>query len=76
MEQKYEYIDLRSDLSANGTDKNEIFANHFAANLLMPEEKVRSLFEGKKQYYEMALYFGVSPEALKYRLKSLFLSQL
>ena len=71
IEQKYEYIDLRNSLSAYGTDKNEIFANTFAANLLMPEEEVKQLSQEKKPYFEMALYFGVSPEALKIRLKTL-----
>ena len=69
--QQYDYIDLRNDLSANGTDPKEIFANHFAANLLMPEEAVKLLFQEKKQHFEMALYFGISPESLKYRLRSL-----
>ncbi len=69
--QQYEYIDLRSDLAANGTDQKEIFANIFAANLLMPEEEVNLLFRKKKQHFEMALHFGVSPDSLKYRLKSL-----
>lgn len=69
--QQYDYIDLRNDLSANGTDVKEIFANQFAANLLMPETVIRSLFREKKQHFEMALYFGISPESLKYRLKSL-----
>lgn len=71
IEQQYKDIDLRDTLSANGTDKNEIFANTFAANLLMPEEEVKQLSQGRKQYYEMALYFGVSPETLKIRLKTL-----
>jgi|GEM_PF-4272461 len=30
----------------------------------MPEETVKLLSKEKKQYFEMALYFGVSSEAL------------
>jgi Zn-dependent peptidase ImmA (M78 family) len=67
----YEYVDLRSALSANGTDPDEIFANQFAANLLMPVDVVKALHKAQKSHIEMALHFGVSNEAMKFRLKNL-----
>src|SRR5579872_2579934 len=40
----YEYVDLRDTIwSAAGTDPAEVFANNFAANLLMPAAEVREL---------------------------------
>lgn len=33
---KYEYVDYRDQRSSTGTDEEEMFANRFAANLLMP----------------------------------------
>lgn len=68
---EYEYIDLRGQLAANGTDEEEIFANRFAANLLMPENVVRKLDKDGKSHFEMAMFFGVSTESLKFRLKNL-----
>ena len=68
---EYAYIDLRSELSSRGTNEEEVFANKFAANLLMPQEAVASLHRKKMPHFAMAVHFGVSPEALKYRLKKL-----
>lgn len=68
---EYSYVDLRSDLSSCGIDEEEIFANRFAANLLMPGILVKKFHKKGNSHFEMAIFFGVSTEALKYRLKAL-----
>ena len=60
----YEYVDLRNAEAALWTDPEEIFANQFAANLLMPEEEVRRLGREGMPYFIMALRFGVSDDAI------------
>ncbi|MBO9490352.1 ImmA/IrrE family metallo-endopeptidase [Endozoicomonas sp. G2_1] len=68
---EYEYVDLRGPSAASGSDPEEVFANKFAANLLMPEKVIKALLQNKKSHFEIALFFGVSPEAVKHRLKNL-----
>ncbi|MBS3797174.1 ImmA/IrrE family metallo-endopeptidase [Pseudoalteromonas sp. BDTF-M6] len=68
---EYEYVDLRGSVAASGCDSEEIFANRFAASLLMPEKVVREHVKSGKSHFESALFFGVSNEALKHRLKNL-----
>ncbi len=68
---EYEYVDLRDLLASTGTDPEEVYANEFAACLLMPEKEVRRLRSGGVEDYEMALIFGVSREAMHYRLVNL-----
>lgn len=46
-------------------------ANMIGAALLMPEDKVRALFEQRVSTSDMMKQFGVSEAALTYRLKSL-----
>ena len=41
--EKYNYSDSRGVLATGGTDNVEIYANQFAAALLMPEDEVRHL---------------------------------
>jgi Zn-dependent peptidase ImmA (M78 family) len=68
----FEWIDYRDVSSSAGTDKEEVFANRFAANLLMPEKPVTD--EAKRTGRNailLALYFGVSAEAINIRLKDL-----
>jgi hypothetical protein len=68
----YEYVDLRDTIwSAAGTEPDEVFANAFAANLLMPENEVRRLEDAGATPSQMAVYFGVSQDALHFRLKNL-----
>ena len=40
---EYEFVDYRGKLASQGVDSEEIFANNFAACLLMPEKEVRRL---------------------------------
>jgi len=67
------YIDRRGPSSAQGTDPEEIYANQFAAALLMPEHKVRALYE-QLDPAAMAVAFGVSLGAMKFRLENLGLA--
>lgn len=68
----WEWIDRRDTLSAQGTDANEVYANSFAANLLMPTGDVRRL--AKRMSAEaLAVEFEVSLEAMNNRLAALHL---
>jgi Zn-dependent peptidase ImmA (M78 family) len=67
----FEYVDRRDTLSTMGTNPDEIYANAFAANLLMPESEVRRLHDERVSDLEMALRFGVSRDAMNVRLSSL-----
>jgi Zn-dependent peptidase ImmA (M78 family) len=68
---QYEYIDLRDSLASAGSDSEEIYANAFAASLLMPEKTVRKLRRRGHSELELAVRFDVSREAMHYRLKNL-----
>ncbi|MEB3437923.1 ImmA/IrrE family metallo-endopeptidase [Pseudomonas sp. A2] len=46
-------------------------ANTFAAELVMPEQRVRELFSGATSVQQMSEAFGVSNAAMSYRLKNL-----
>jgi Zn-dependent peptidase ImmA (M78 family) len=67
----YEYIDHRNVLASAGEDSEEIYANAFAASLLMPESEVRNHYESGLNEIEMAHIFAVSKDAMGYRLKNL-----
>lgn len=57
----YEYVDLRDTMySASGRDPDEVFANRFAAHLLMPEDEVRRLATEGLSVTLMARHFQVS----------------
>jgi Zn-dependent peptidase ImmA (M78 family) len=71
LDEEYSYLDLRSPASSTGEEIEEVMANRFAAHLLMPESEVEKLVKQKKTHLEMAIYFDVSSEALKYRLKNM-----
>jgi Zn-dependent peptidase ImmA (M78 family) len=68
---EYSTVDLRNPLSATGQDPDEVFANQFAACLLMPEEAVRQFVGYEYGALEMGLQFNVSRDAMEYRLKGL-----
>ena len=70
-EEEYATIDLRNSLSSTGEDPEEIYANEFAASLLMPEDEVKSFVEAGMDDLEMTIRFKVSPEALQHRLTNL-----
>jgi len=60
--------------SSTGLDPEEVYANEFAASLLMPEDKVRSCVETGMGDLEMAIRFKVSREAMQNRLANLDLT--
>lgn len=68
---EYEWVDLRGKTAGMGTKPEEIFANKFAASLLMPEEEVKRLSKEKTPPFLMAQYFGVSDDAMNIRLENL-----
>jgi Zn-dependent peptidase ImmA (M78 family) len=53
----------------------EIEANEFATNLLMPEQMLTAAWASIKDPASLAEKFGVSGDAMRYRLKSLSLIQ-
>jgi len=69
--EEYEYIDRRDALASTGRNQDEIYANQFAASLLMPAKDVRRLVEEGLSDLQMAIRFDVSLEAMQYRLKNL-----
>ena len=68
-----EFVDRRDALSSKGTNPEEIFANNFAAELLMPEHLVRSYASGEQPVplWRLAIKFGVSADAMDVRFKNL-----
>lgn len=69
---------FRDERSAKGTDEEEIEANEFAAELLMPAPVLRQLVNGQavdpfdeRALQRLAAKFGVSPLALTIRLTRL-----
>lgn len=69
---------FRDEQSGSGTDQEEIEANAFAAALLMPAKKVRE--EARRRPFDpaddadlnaLALTFGVSSQAMSFRLANL-----
>jgi Zn-dependent peptidase ImmA (M78 family) len=73
-EEEYATVDLRNSLSSTGQDSEEIYANEFAASLLMPEDEVKSFAEAGMDDLEMAIRFKVSREAMQHRLDNLDLT--
>jgi Zn-dependent peptidase ImmA (M78 family) len=72
----WEYVERRDLLTAQGTDPDEIYANQFAAALLMPREAVKARYSelepgGLAGAAALAVEFGVSADAMQYRIKNL-----
>ncbi|HYM56122.1 MAG TPA: ImmA/IrrE family metallo-endopeptidase [Solirubrobacteraceae bacterium] len=68
------YIDRRGPAAARGDNAEEIYANQFAAALLMPEERVKALVDEGMSAVSMALQFNVSLEATAHRIDNLGLT--
>jgi Zn-dependent peptidase ImmA (M78 family) len=64
------YIDRRGEMASSGTNPAEIFANQFAAELLMPQENVRRCAATMSDA-ALAVLFQVSVGAMRYRLENL-----
>lgn len=65
--ESWAYVDQRGPRSSRGTHHDEVYANGFAASLLMPEPVVERLQEKGHGIPEMAYRFGVSVEAMTHR---------
>lgn len=65
------YVDLREAMYQKGSDPEEVFANAFAASLLMPEGIVRRFHGEGIPLWQMAARFKVSAEAMRWRLVNL-----
>lgn len=59
------YVDRRSDDDRGKPD--EIYANEFAGSLLMPAIELKACVAAGMSDFEMASYFDVSLQALRYR---------
>ncbi|MGO9319190.1 MAG: ImmA/IrrE family metallo-endopeptidase [Solirubrobacteraceae bacterium] len=70
---EYHTIDLRGPLSSTGSDREEVYANEFAACLLMPADDLKIFLQLGLSDEELAERFKVSREAMEYRLVNLFL---
>lgn len=74
--EEYTTVDLRNPVSATGVDPEEVYANEFAASLLMPEDEVKRFVEEGLDDLEMAIRFKVSREAMQNRLDNLELTSV
>ena len=64
-------IERRDALSSRGTDPEEIWANSFAAALLMPAQVVAKLWAGNCSIGEMTDILDVSVTAVGHRVENL-----
>lgn len=65
------YVFKRDGLASCGIDSSEIYANQFAANLLMPEKVVRDLVREGFDVIEIARELHVSVDAMTHRMRNL-----
>jgi Zn-dependent peptidase ImmA (M78 family) len=68
---EWEYVEHRDLLTSAGNDPEEIYANQFAASLLMPREEVEQRRKDGAGTAILAAEFGVSEDAMHYRLVNL-----
>lgn len=68
---KQRMVSYRDNVSKMGFDIEEIEANFFAANLLMPTDEVMKLYHNGYSNGEMAEYFNVSMSAMLNRIGAL-----
>jgi len=74
-EDEVEKVDRRDRVSSEGIEPVEVYANTFAANLLMPRAEVEKLYRRQVPLISMANHFGVSDDAIRFRLKNLGYSE-
>jgi Zn-dependent peptidase ImmA (M78 family) len=67
----WEYVEQRNLISTAGTNQEEIYANQFAAALLMPKDEIVARFKEGASAATFAPEFGVSADAMHFRLKNL-----
>ncbi|KJQ53711.1 ImmA/IrrE family metallo-endopeptidase [Microbacterium sp. SA39] len=68
------FVHKRDSLSSCGTNSEEIFANQFAAELLMPEDEVTRARRVGASALSLASQFDVSLDAMNFRLANLRLA--
>jgi Zn-dependent peptidase ImmA (M78 family) len=68
---RWTYIDRRDPLSKTGRDPEEVYANRFAAALLMPADRVKQLWAEHHNQAALAAEFKVSADAISFRLENL-----
>jgi len=66
----------RDELATRGTSPSEIYANRYAAALLMPKSAVKTYIGEGMSSRELARRFRVSEQAMELRLKNLALQTL
>lgn len=64
-------VERRDELSTRGIDPEEMWANSFAAALLMPASIVMNFWADGMEIPDMAKKFNVSQKALEYRVENL-----
>lgn len=65
------FVDYRDTLAGLGIDSEEIYANQFAAALLMPAKLVRRQYRQQRSAETLASVFRTSEQAMRLRLKTL-----
>jgi Zn-dependent peptidase ImmA (M78 family) len=72
---EWEYVEHRDLLTSQGNNPEEIYANQFAASLLMPQDEVEQRIKDPANLAAetafLAAQFGVSEDAMRYRLVNL-----
>lgn len=68
------FVDRRDEVSSSGTDPAEIWANRFAAELLMPGALLSKWWASGKSFEQIRERLDVSSAALTYRMKNLGLT--
>jgi Zn-dependent peptidase ImmA (M78 family) len=71
LERSENSVDYRSTLAGIGIDSDEIFANQFAAALLMPAIEVKRVYDAGWDVDRLARHFVTSTLAMELRLKNL-----
>lgn len=66
-----EIIEFRNGTSSLGTNIEEIFANKFAASILMPKTLIINMLNVTDDIVKLAFAFGVSKKAMENRFKNL-----
>jgi Zn-dependent peptidase ImmA (M78 family) len=72
---EWAYVEHRDLLTSQGSDPEEIYANQFAASLLMPQDLIEAHIKDPtnlaSETARLAAEFGVSEDAMRFRLVNL-----
>lgn len=72
--EEFAFTDYRDGRAAQGIEGAEVYANQFAAALLMPAKHVKRFVDEGMPVNHLARRFGVSDAAMAFRLKNLRLA--